>query len=414
MPPTGGAQGGGVHVSGHMIISQEIGKRITATDECALVKVAYARNPESPLLRARLGALLNLCDAYDETIALYATADTDTLTFGEALTLALAYAARENDADTRRAYDVSDIALRVADNDLQRASALALAGKTLARLGDRAGATERLAQALELDPHSKDACKRLAALLLDRGDTAEVLAVTDRLLGRGAGHSRLFAARVLAFARRGEIDAARAMAGWDALAYRGMLTPPPGWASLDAFNAALATELLNHPGMRFDRYGTASEQTWRIDSPATGEAPLVRALLARIEEAVDAHSRAIAAIEHPWVDARPERGTLHCWSVITEGAGFETWHVHQFGWLSGVYYVQIPDSIAQGEDEGGCIAFGLPEEMVGDDAAAAFGQERVRPSAGTLMMFPSHTYHRTFPHGSAGRRICFAFDIWPD
>jgi len=396
-----------------MIISQEVGKRITALDECALVKAAYARNPESPLLRGRLGALFNLCDAYDETIALYATADTDTFSFAEAHTLALAYAARENDADTRRAYDVTAIALQAAENDIQRAAALALAGKALARLGDAAGATERLTRALELDPHSKDACKRLAALLLDRGDTGAVLAVTDRLMGQGAGHSRLFAARALAFARRGEIDAARAMASWETLAYRGMLTPPPGWDSLDAFNAALATELLNHPGMRFDRYGTASEQTWRIDSPATGEAPLVRALLARIGEAVDAHGDALAAIRHPWVDARPERGTLHCWSVITENAGFETWHVHQFGWLSGVYYVQVPDSIVHGTDDGGCIAFGLPEDMVGEDVAAAFGRELIRPTSGTLMMFPSHCYHRTFPHGSAERRICFAFDIWP-
>lgn len=401
-------------MSNHMIISQEIGKRITATDECTLVKAAYARNPESPLLRARLGALFNLCDAYDETIALYADADSDTFSFAEALTLALAYAARENDADTRRAHEVAGIALARADNDLQRASALALAGKALTRLGDIAGATARMTQALELDPHSKDACKRLVALLLDRGDTDAVLAATDRLMDQGAGHSRLFAARALAFARRGEIDAARAMTGWDTLASRALLTPPPGWASLEAFNAALAQELLSHPGMRFDRYGTASEHTWRIDSPATGEAPLVRALLARIEEAVDAHSHALAAIRHPWIDARPERATLHCWSVITEGTGFETWHVHQFGWLSGVYYIQIPDSIVHGTDEGGCIAFGLPEDMVGDDAAAAFGRELIRPTPGTLMMFPSHTYHRTFPHGSTERRICFAFDIWPD
>ncbi|WP_447727336.1 2OG-Fe(II) oxygenase family protein [Sphingomonas koreensis] len=401
-------------MSSHMIISQEIGKRITATDECVLVKAAYARNPESPVLRARLGTLFNLCDAFDETIALYAAAGADTLTYTEAMLLGQAHIAQENDADTHRARAAAGIALMRADSDAQRASALALEGKALVRLGDFAAAEERLTRALDLDPHSKDACKRLAALLLDRDDTGAVLAMTDRLLTQGAGHSRLFAARALAFARRGEIDAARAMAGWDLLARRTMLTPPPGWDSLDAFNAALAQELLTHPGMRFDRYGAASEQTWRIDSPATGEAPLVRALLAQIEKAVDAHGRDLAAIRHPWVDARPERGTLHCWSVITESTGFETWHVHQFGWLSGVYYVQIPDSIAQGEGEGGCIAFGLPEDVAGDEAAAAFGQHLERPSAGTLMMFPSHNYHRTFPHGLAERRICFAFDIWPD
>jgi len=400
-------------MSNHMIISQEVGKRITATDECALVRAAYARNPDSPLLRERLAGLLNLCDAYTETLALYAAADPGIFSYREAMLLANAHIAQENEADTRRAGDAVGVALERADNDLDRAVALALMGKVKNRLGDPAGAEDCVTRALELDPHNKDACKRLATLLFDRDDPGAVLAVTDRLLEQGVGHSRLFAARVLAHTKRGEIDAARQVAGWDLFARRATLTPPPGWDSLEAFNAALADELLNHPGMRFNRYGSASEQTWRIDAPITREAPLVRALVTQIEQAVDAHIRDVAGDPHPWAQARPERATLHCWCVITESTGYETWHVHQFGWMSGVYYVQIPDSIAQGDDAGGCIAFGLPEDVGSDTVSADYGQELVRPAAGTLMMFPSHTYHRTFPHGLAERRICFAFDIWP-
>ncbi len=395
-----------------MIISQEMGKRITAADECAVVKAAYARNPASPLLRQRLASLFNLSDAFGETLALYAAVDLETLPYVEAMLLAHAHLAQEEDAHSRRAGDTARAALARAATDRQRAAALALEGKAWARLGDPA-AEQCLRDSLAFDPHNKDACKRLAALLLDRGDPHAVIAATDALLAAGVGHSRLFGARILAFARLGEIDAAREMAGFDLLARRTTLPPPPGWDSLDAFNVALAQELLSHPGVRFDRYGTASEQTWRIDAPATGNAPLVRALLAQIEAQVDSHARDIAALDHPWARARPDRGTLHCWCVITESTGFETWHVHQFGWLSGVYYVQIPDSIAHGTGPGGCIAFGLPEELAGAEAAAAFGKALMRPTTGTLMMFPSHSYHRTFPHGAADRRICFAFDIWP-
>lgn len=396
-----------------MILTQEIGKRITATDECALVRAAYQRNPDSPLLRERLATLFNICDAFDETLTLYDAIEPAALSYREAMLLAQAHSAQENDADTRRAAAAAHIAFAQAESDQQRAGALAMEGKALVRLNDRAGAEACFNRALEFDPHSKDACKRLAALLLNQDDPCAVLAAMDNLLAKGAGHSRLFAARALALVRLGDIEGARGMVGRDRLARRTTLPPPPGWPSIAAFNAALAAELLNHPGVRFDRYGTASQQTWRIDAPATGEAPLVRALLAQIEAEVDAHVRDIAGLAHPWVRARPERGTLHCWCVITEGAGFETWHVHQFGWLSGVYYVQIPDPILHGEGPGGCIAFGLPDEVAGADAAAAFGEELVRPSAGMLMMFPSHTYHRTFPHGSSARRICFAFDIWP-
>jgi len=30
-----------------------------------------------------------------------------------------------------------------------------------------------------------------------------------------------------------------------------------------------------------------------------------------------------------------------------------------------------------------------------------------------MVLFPSHIYHRTFPHYADGRRICIAFDFWP-
>jgi hypothetical protein len=98
---------------------------------------------------------------------------------------------------------------------------------------------------------------------------------------------------------------------------------------------------------------------------------------------------------------------------MTDAEGFELWHVHQFGWISGVYYVDIPEAVTEGDDKGGCIAFGLPDDMVGEEAAAAFGEILVRPTPGLLMLFPSHTYHRTFAHGADERRICLAFDIQP-
>jgi hypothetical protein len=73
----------------------------------------------------------------------------------------------------------------------------------------------------------------------------------------------------------------------------------------------------------------------------------------------------------------------------------------------------VPESIAHGESEAGCIALGLPADLVGEYAAAAYGTGVVRPQSGLLLMFPSHTYHRTFPHGERDRRICVAFDLKP-
>jgi len=397
----------------HMTIDHEVGKRITATDECALVQAAYARNPASTLLRERLALLFNRNDRFDDVIALYAGIDPFSLGFAEVMALLYAHLSQEQTEDTERAVALATVAFEIADHDSRRAAALAARGKAQRRLGATDAAEQSLKEALTHDPHNKDACKRLASLHFDTGAPERVLDEMAQLDAQGVGHSRLFAAQTLALARLGQIDAARAQDGWDRFAYRGTLATPAGFDDLDSFNAALAAELLTHRGLRYESYGSASEQTWRIDAPATGEAPRVRQLLDGLAGTIDAHLATLASDGHPWLRARPGAGVLHSWCVITESTGFETWHVHQFGWLSGVYYVQIPEGIATGTDTAGCIAFGIPEDMVGDAAAQAFGGTVVRPNAGTVMLFPSHCYHRTFPHGAAERRICVAFDIWP-
>ena len=392
-------------------IEIQTGKRLSAASELEIVRAAFARKL-APEIRVRLVSLLLLRDHFDEVIALLGQCED--LSFDEAIMLAHAYIAGENDEANRLAGFAARRALALAgDDDTRRAVALALCGKTETRLGELDAARACLREALELDPHEKDACKRLAALDFAADDAPAVLTLTGDLAAQGAAHARLFAARGVAHARLGDMDLARAMMDNADLRFAGTLAPPPGWDSIEAFNAALAQELLAHPALRFERYGTASELTWRIDAPVTGRAPLVSALLDRITETLSAHIEGIADVAHPWVAARPTAALLRSWCVITESDGFENWHVHQFGWMSGSYYVSVPDSIAHGETEDGCIAFGLPDDLAGEAAVDAFGVRVVRPKGGLMLAFPSHTYHRTFPHGQREKRICLAFDLRP-
>ena len=389
----------------------EPGKLISTSQELAVLRAAYKRQPGSRLLRGRLATAFLLQDAFDDAIDLLA--DGGALDAEEGAVLIQAHLARETPDDNARVVEIVDRLLPLLKDDAARAQFLADQAKALRRLGESQRARATLDRALRLDPANKDACKRLAALDLDEGELDGGLATLDRLAAGGASHARLHAARALAEARAGRIDAAREVMAFDALHFSGKLDAPAGFDSLGDFNAALAAELLGHPNLRYERYGSASEQTWRIDAPALGDAPMVKLLLDQIARAAERHAAQVAQVDHPWAQRRPDTGMLHCWCVMTDGTGYETWHVHQFGWLSGVYYVQIPPSITAGEDQAGCIAFGLPEEVVGDAAATDYGRHVVRPEEGMLMLFPSHTYHRTWPHGADARRICVAFDIWP-
>jgi tetratricopeptide (TPR) repeat protein len=394
-------------------ISVEQPKAITVSQQRDLLRAAVARNPTSQLLKTRLATLQIISDQFDEAIAVLDECVESSPSFEAYELLAQASLSRETARDNRGAREAARRAFEYSRTNLERAAALALLGKAQIRLGEEMAAQATLERALEENPHSKDAYKRLAALLLRRDAPDDLLRLADQLSARSVGHSRLFASRTLALARLGRIKEAHAFENLALFARRQMLDPPVGFANLAAFNTALAEELLAHPALRFDRYGTASSRTWRIDEPATGGSELLSALYARIGRDVAEFLAGIAHIDHPWVRARPAAAVLHNWCVITEGPGFEEWHVHQHAWLSGVYYVAVPEAVVHGDGEAGCIGFGLPDELIGKDAADAYGVEIARPTAGLSMFFPSHVYHRTFPHGLREHRICLAFDLRP-
>ena len=389
-------------------IETEARKAMTVAQELSLAQAVNAK-AGSPVTRMRLASLLLLADRQNDVIALLGEAPA--LGFQEELMLAEAYLSRETLEDSARARSAAERAMALADSDAGRAHALATRGKCETRLGARDQALETLREALALDPHNKDACKCIAAIEVAAGRSDSVLALTDDLLAQGVGHARVFGAQVLAHARSGDLGAARRAEGFDLLHRRQTLAPPPGWDTIATFNAALADELLGHPDTRYERYGSASAFTWRIENPSRSDTPLFNSLVEQIRDALDAHIAAAAQSGHLWAASRPDLARLRIWCVITAGNGHETWHVHQFGWLSGVYYVSVPDGIARGKDRKGCLSFGLPEDVLGEDIAAAYGERIVRPEAGMLLTFPSHVYHRTYPHEGEGKRICVAFDL---
>ncbi len=383
---------------------------MTLEQELKLARAVWTRN-QTPINRSRLALLAFLDDDFDGTIELLE--GVDEIDAGESALLIQSYLARETESDNRRALYLAQQAFSEAQDPRWQAAALADQAKAEVRLGRTAEARASLEKSLALDPHGKDACKRLAALDLAEGRSAELTIWCRQLSDAGVGHARLHAAHVLGEAARGDLAAAKAVQGLELLGHAEQIEPPVGWEDLVAFNAALAAELMAHKGLRYERYGSASNHSWRIEGLARPDAPLARLLIDRIAERVQARARTLADEDHPWLAAKPEQALLRVWSVITEGDGYEGWHVHQFGWLSGVYYVQVPDEIRSGTGTAGCIGFGLPEDLAGPVAAAAFGVTTVRPEPGLMLTFPSHVFHRTFAHGAPGKRICVAFDVRP-
>lgn len=384
---------------------------LAKSHEAPLLRQAIAVNPESTSLRAKLALLLFIQDQFDEALEIYSQLMQDDPRAEWAIMMAECHISRETPEDDRAAEQMASLAVSLTDQPLQRVEAQAALGKALVRQGRTEEARATLQAALDANPSNTNVYKRLAALDLKAGAAQDALDTADRLIETGIGHSRLLVARVLALATQGRIDDAREAVGLDRFLHREFLAPPAGWPDLAAFNADVRAELARHPDLRYDRYGTASTRTWRIDQPAYASSVAIPALQDRIRSAVMRQVARLEAEDSTWTRARPERGILHNWCVLTDADGYEEWHVHQGGWMSGVYYVDVPPAVRVGSGREGCIAFGLPEDLVGQEASRQFGETVVRPQPGLMLLFPSHSYHRTFAHGSEGRRICLAFDV---
>ncbi len=269
--------------------------------------------------------------------------------------------------------------------------------------------------ALDEDPKHREAAFQLGRILRDgdRFDAYKILC--DDLWAKGARHVQLCLDRGRLLAAAGQDDAARALLFTPEKVTQATLDVPAGFADLNAFNAALAEELLANPYPITDvpTDELAMRGATRIHHLMNGQRPdLMQALLAAITVQIDrdvAHRIASASADDPWLQCRPVSAQLRAWGLIQGSGAYEEWHTHRGGWLSGVYYITIPDQFSTDGDGAGCIELAPPQSLADRYPETL----RIAPEAGILLLMPSHFHHRTIPFVSQGKRISFAFDVRP-
>lgn len=186
---------------------------------------------------------------------------------------------------------------------------------------------------------------------------------------------------------------------------------PSNFASLELFHAILIEQLdalhgaKNHP----------IDQSLRAGSQTPGhlfeqDLSAVKLLELAIREQLHLYIQDLPRdANHPFLSRRA-RDVLFtgAWSVKLRKQGFHQNHVHNEGWISGCYYVQIPEAIHnQGQ---GWIKFGQIESPQTIDDCASY---IVKPKAGHVVFFPSYMWHGTQPFSDDNFRITVAFDLIP-
>ena len=115
------------------------------------------------------------------------------------------------------------------------------------------------------------------------------------------------------------------------------------------------------------------------------------------------------ALRHPTLEHRRNDRPRFAgsWSVRLRGAGRHANHVHPAGWISSALYVGLPSDRPGDEPEAGWLSLGEPPSELRLDLSA---ERMIKPVSGTLVLFPSTTWHGTRPF-MEGERLTIAFDI---
>jgi tetratricopeptide (TPR) repeat protein len=323
------------------------------------------------------------------------------------------------------------------------ARALDIAAELQAEFGFVDAAMQNCALALSLAPTDPSVLRRQSSLLLRADRPSEAIPLLRQLLGAHPDNLSLHNDLALALLRSGDRPGARDAARrtltafpYDqySLALLGTLgrldgdsddgdindcvavfdlPAPQGWGDLDRFVAETLTLLdrlhdtVNEPIHLTLRKGTQTSANLfaqRDDAPIVA---LREQILATVRAYVDAMPD---SPEHSYFGRRGKGlAFAGSWSSRLRDGGFHTHHIHPEGWISGVYYLQVPPAADTG-DQSGWLTFGVPN--LGPEVSLP-ALRAVQPKPGRLVLFPSYFWHGTVPFQDEIPRITIAFDLVP-
>lgn len=286
-------------------------------------------------------------------------------------------------------------------------------GEVYTTLGDTAEAARAYRRALEIDPGFAKAAINLADMKLAADDPEGALRVIDDFLARNPSHPAALAFKAFALRDAGREAEAENLDDPQRFILQRRLEPPEGFEDIDGFNEALAAHLLDHPTLTPSPTAHATRKGRHSGELLTPPLGPMAAFRDQVDAGFRAYKRKFAGEPaHPYLDACPADVAISVWGVVMDEDGHQVPHIHPSAWLSGVYYVEVPDSVCDDDPaRSGWIEFGRPPEDIhaAHDPHVAY----FRPEPGLMLLFPSHFYHQTVPLKGRTRRISIAFDIVP-
>ncbi|MHA1544567.1 MAG: tetratricopeptide repeat protein, partial [Alphaproteobacteria bacterium] len=210
-------------------------------------------------------------------------------------------------------------------------------------------------------------------------------------------------------------DREKALMDYDAFIGVYEIEVPEGYENLEQFNLALNKAL--------DQFHLSAQQPSDQTLTGGGGTQSIAAILDHDVKEIQelrkslqkAARRYISELpddpEHPLLGRKADDYSFSgSFSIRLRDQGFHFNHTHPEGWISGCYYVSLPDVVKDGESQQGWIKFGESPLNLGEKEVI---ERIIQPQEGVVAFFPSYMFHGTIPFSSTQRRTTLPMDIIP-
>ena len=140
----------------------------------------------------------------------------------------------------------------------------------------------------------------------------------------------------------------------------------------------------------------------------TLDLPFIKSIKNALEEKIEIYKNNFKNSGQGFINNWPRDYELRSWMISMKTGGFLAPHNHEYGWITGSYYLQLPTENIN--SDAGNISFSYEGPQY-PNKGKSFNSSVIKLKERDICIFPSSLFHKTIPFESTKERICFVFDL---